>query len=59
MFFHSSELLPGATPQFPTEEAVSRLTRKIRTFLTWLVKTGPLQGVTLSQLGEDYPEIPG
>jgi hypothetical protein len=58
MFFHSSELLPGATPHFSTEEAVNRFTDKIRTFLSWLAATGPLQGVTLSQLGEDYPEVP-
>ncbi len=54
MFFHSSELMPGATPPFPTEEAVNRFIRKIRAFLSWLVKTGPVQGVTLSELAEDY-----
>jgi hypothetical protein len=48
MFFHSSELQPGATRLFPTETAVRRFVAKIRTFLTWLVKTGPVDGVTLS-----------
>jgi hypothetical protein len=54
MFFHSSELQPGATRLFPTEAAVSRFVEKIRTFLTWLVKTGPVQGVTLAELGQDW-----
>ena len=50
MFLHSSELHPGATPRYRTEAAVRRLTEKIRTFLKWLVKTGPVEGVTLSQV---------
>jgi len=62
MFFHSSELQPGATRLFPTEAAVRRFVAKIRTFLTWLVKTGPVQGVTLAELRQDWrqagnPEI--
>jgi len=54
MFFHSSELKPGATQLFPTEAAVGRFAAKIRAFLAWLVKTGPVQGVTLTQLREDW-----
>jgi len=54
LFFHSSELKPGASRLFPTEAAVSRFVEKIRTFLTWLVKTGPVSGVTLAELGEDW-----
>ena len=54
MFFHSSELKPGASRLFPTEAAVSRFVEKIRTFLTWLVQTGPVEGVTLAELGEDW-----
>jgi hypothetical protein len=50
MFFHSSELHPGATPQYPDEAAVRRLTEKIRRFLQWLVNTGPVEGVTMSQI---------
>lgn len=52
MFFHSTEIAPGGTPQFATEAAVDRLVHKIRTFLTWLRATGPVQGVTLSDLQE-------
>jgi hypothetical protein len=54
MYFHSSELQPGATPQFPTEAAVQRLLMKIRRFLQWLVQSGPVKGGTLSDLQEEY-----
>ena len=54
MYFHSSELKPGASPLFPTEAAVNRFVDKIRTFLAWLVQTGPVEGVTLAALGEDW-----
>jgi hypothetical protein len=54
MFFHSSELKPGASRLFPTEAAVNRFVAKIRAFLTWLVQTGPVSGVTLGQLGQDW-----
>ena len=50
MFLHSSELKPGASPSFPTEKAVNSLVDKIRKFLSWLVRTGPVEGATLSQL---------
>ena len=52
MFLHSTEIAPGGSPQFPTEAAVNRLIAKIRAFLTWLKATGPVQGVTLSDLQE-------
>ncbi|HSO71130.1 MAG TPA: hypothetical protein VLR91_00590, partial [Thermodesulfobacteriota bacterium] len=54
MYFHSSELAPEANPLFPTEAAVNRFVYKIRTFLTWLVETGPVEGVTLAALGQDW-----
>jgi hypothetical protein len=54
MFFHSSELKPGASRLFPTEAAVNRFVAKIRAFLTWLVETGSVEGVTLATLGEDW-----
>ncbi|MFZ5448733.1 MAG: hypothetical protein ACOZFS_08885 [Thermodesulfobacteriota bacterium] len=50
MFFHSSELMPGATRLFPTEAAVEKFVGKIRRFLTWLVQAGPVEGVTLAEL---------
>jgi hypothetical protein len=54
MFLHSSELKPGASRLFPTEAAVNRFVEKIRAFLTWLVQTGPVEGTTLAELGEDW-----
>jgi hypothetical protein len=50
LFLHSSELLPGGSPQFPTDAAVDRLVAKFRDFLAWLVKQGPVTGLTLSGL---------
>ncbi|MFA5110705.1 MAG: hypothetical protein WC443_04805 [Desulfobaccales bacterium] len=54
MCFHSSELQPGASRLFPTEAAVNRFLAKMRAFLTWLVQTGPVQGVTLSEVRQDW-----
>jgi hypothetical protein len=54
LFFHTSELKPGASRLFPTEAAVSRFVGKLCSFLTWLVETGPVAGVTLAELGEDW-----
>jgi hypothetical protein len=54
MYFHSSELKPETNPLFTTEAAVGRFVDKIRTFLTWLVKTSQVEGVTLTALGEDW-----
>ena len=50
MFLHSSELFPGGSPQFPDAAAVDRLVAKLRDFLSWLVKRGPVTGLTLSGL---------
>ena len=58
MFLHSSELHPGATPMYPTEAAVGRLTGKIRAFLTWLAGTGPVAGVTLAQVADEFKNHP-
>lgn len=54
MFFHSSELKPGASPLFPNEAAVAGFVAKIRTFLDWLVRSGPVEGVTLSGLYQEW-----
>ncbi len=50
LFLHSSELLPGGSPDFPDAAAVDRLVAKLRDFLHWLVRRGPVTGVTLSGL---------
>lgn len=53
-FFHSSELQPGASRLFPTETAVTAFVAKIRAFFTWLVQSGPVEGVTYSELYQEY-----
>jgi hypothetical protein len=50
LFLHSSELLPGGSPDFPDAAAVDRLVAKLRGFLAWLVKQGLVTGLTLSGL---------
>ncbi len=50
LFFHSTELLPGASPYSPSDAAVRRLTEKIRRFLRWLTTRYSIEGMTLSQL---------
>jgi hypothetical protein len=55
MFLHSTELLPGATPDYPTEASVRRLTRRIRAFLEWLATRYAVEGVTLSRLAASIP----
>jgi hypothetical protein len=50
LFLHSSELLPGGSPDFPDDAAVDGLVGKLQDFLSWLAKRGPVRGVTLSGL---------
>jgi hypothetical protein len=50
LFLHSSELFPGGSPDFPDAASVDRLVAKLRDFLVWLVKQGPVTGLTLSGL---------
>lgn len=47
LFLHSSELQPGASPQFRSEEDVKRLVSKIRLFVEWLIRNFPVEPVTL------------
>jgi hypothetical protein len=54
MFFHSSELKPGASRLFPSEAAVAGFVAKIRTFLDWLVRSSPVEGITLSGLYQEW-----
>jgi hypothetical protein len=50
MFFHSSELQPGATRFFPTEESVQLWVARLRIFLNWLTQTWSVEGATLAEL---------
>ncbi len=58
MFLHSSELAPGATPRFATEAAVRRLVNKMVAFLKWLIRTGPVEPVRLSDLHPGHRPSP-
>lgn len=48
-FLHSSELMPGASPNVPNQRAVDALLAKIASFLTWLCQSFAITGVTTSQ----------
>lgn len=50
LFWHSSEMLPGASPATPDWQASARLVRKISAFLSWLKDSYPVAAVTASQL---------
>jgi hypothetical protein len=50
LFWHSSELLPGASPHFPDQTAVDVFLAKIRRFASWLERTFAVSGTTLAQL---------
>ena len=50
LFWHSSELLPGASPHFPDEAAVAAFLAKVRRFAGWLRRTFDVRGTTLTEL---------
>ncbi|WP_300161547.1 hypothetical protein [Solidesulfovibrio sp.] len=55
MFWHSSELLPGASPHFPDKAAVDGFLAKVRRFAVWLRRTFDVRGATLGELaGPDF-----
>ncbi len=62
LFFHSSELMPGQSPQFPDEAAVQALLRKLDRFVQELRSRTEVRGLRLSEaaalLGPDAPEAP-
>lgn len=53
LFWHSSEMLAGASPNIPDQAAADALLHKIHSYLTWLRKHFAVQGVTLSSLHHD------
>ncbi len=61
VFFHSSEIFPGASPMFATAAAVDRILRRLKGFLSWLHDTGPVEGLALSNLHEagGFPIVDG
>ncbi len=50
LFWHSSELLPGASPHIRNENDADRLIKKIYNYLKWIKEKFPVQGVTAAQL---------
>ncbi|MFP5259938.1 MAG: hypothetical protein ACLGQH_13020 [Acidobacteriota bacterium] len=50
LFWHSSELLPGASPHFPDRAAVDAFVAKVRRFAGWLRRTFDVTGTTLGEL---------
>lgn len=59
-FWHSSELMPGASPNVPDQAAAEKLLAKIFTFCAWLRANFQIEAVTASQLAAlpiaaDYP----
>lgn len=50
LFWHSSELLPGASPHFPDRASVDAFLGKVRRFAGWLRRTFDVRGTTLGEL---------
>lgn len=57
LFWHSSEMLPGASPHVPDEAAAAALLEKIRAYLQWLKESFDVRGVTAAQLYEQAPAL--
>lgn len=49
-FWHSSELMPGASPNIPDQASADRLVQKIMIFCDWLQQNFEVEPVTASQL---------
>ncbi|MDR2055419.1 MAG: hypothetical protein LBQ10_06075 [Desulfovibrio sp.] len=63
LFWHSSEMLPGASPNVPDQAASRALFKKICSFLRWLKKSFAVCAVTAAQLRSaaatlGFPERP-
>ena len=63
LFWHSSEMLPGASPNVPDQAAADALLQKIYDYLRWLKENFKVRGVTAAQLHAeagalDFPQRP-
>lgn len=54
LYFHSSELIPGGSPELPTSKHVNRFLSQLRAFIAWLCLRMNAEPTTLSELGEFY-----
>ena len=52
--WHSSEMMPGATPHFADAAAVDRFMGKIRKYLRWLTGRTAVRGRTLDELRQTW-----
>ena len=57
IFWHSSELMPGGSPQTPDQRASDVHFEKIFAFFRWLRQRLPVQGVTAAQLRAEAPRM--
>lgn len=61
LFWHSSELLPGGSPQVPDRRSADNMLAKIFRFCKWLNANFQINGVTATQLAllpfaQEFPE---
>jgi hypothetical protein len=52
--WHSSEMMPGATPHMPDTSAVERFLGKIRNYLYWLTGWTSVHGRTFDELRQAW-----
>lgn len=57
LFWHSSEMLPGGSPQVPDEAAAQAALARIFRFCRWLRENFTVEGVTLTALRGVAPEL--
>lgn len=57
LFWHSSEMLPGASPHVPDQAAADALLQKIYDYLLWLKRHFNVRGVTAAQLRAEAPNL--
>lgn len=57
LFWHSSEMLPGGSPNIPDQKAADALYTKIYDFLAWLARNYAVRGLTAAQLRAQAPGL--
>jgi hypothetical protein len=53
LFWHSSEMMPGASPRIRTQEDADALLVRVYDFLRWLKEAYSATGITLASLAHD------
>ena len=54
LYFHSSELIAGGSPELPTSKHVNRFLNQLRAFIAWLCSHMNAEPTTLSELSDSY-----